>query len=118
MRFRKTIKLAPGLKLNLSKSGISTSLGPKGATLNMKPGRKSRFTAGIPGTGLSDSVTFGESSPQRAVDLPADTGPPPPVWVSGLRITWKVIVGVGTVFLVVLGVVAALLTLGGSSKKR
>ena len=53
MRFRKSIKLFPGVRFNFSKSGISTSLGVKGATLNIKPGRKTRATVGIPGTGLS-----------------------------------------------------------------
>ena len=50
--FRKSIKLAPGVRLNLSKSGISTSLGGRGATVNI--GRKgTRATVGIPGTGIS-----------------------------------------------------------------
>jgi hypothetical protein len=51
-RFRKTIKLFPGVKLNLSKSGISTSIGGRGATINVgKHGTKA--TIGIPGTGIS-----------------------------------------------------------------
>lgn len=53
MRFRKSIKLFSGVRFNFSKSGISTSLGVKGVTLNVKPGRKTRATVGIPGTGLS-----------------------------------------------------------------
>ena len=50
-RFRKSIKIIPGVRLNLSKSGISTSLGGKGATVNI--GKRSRATIGIPGTGIS-----------------------------------------------------------------
>jgi hypothetical protein len=51
-RFRKSIRIAPGLRLNLSGSGASVSLGPRGLTYNMgKMG--TRLTAGIPGTGLS-----------------------------------------------------------------
>lgn len=51
-RFRKTIRLLPGVRLNLSKSGISTSIGRPGATINI--GRRGvTGTAGIPGTGLS-----------------------------------------------------------------
>lgn len=53
-RFKKVIKIAPGIKLNVSKSGISTSIGPKGATMNV--GRHGvRGTVGIPGSGLSYS---------------------------------------------------------------
>ncbi len=53
-RFRKTIKLFPGVKINLSKSGISTSIGVPGATVNIgKQG--TRATVGLPGTGVSYS---------------------------------------------------------------
>ena len=34
MRFRKRINICKGVKLNLSKSGVSLSLGVKGATLH------------------------------------------------------------------------------------
>jgi len=51
-RFRKTISVLPGVKVNLSKTGVSTSVGGKGATLNVGHGKKN-VTLGIPGTGLS-----------------------------------------------------------------
>ena len=51
-RFRKTISVLPGVKINLSKTGVSTSVGGKGATLNVGHGKKN-VTLGIPGTGLS-----------------------------------------------------------------
>ncbi len=51
-RYRKQIKIAPGFKLNLSKSGTSLSIGERGATLNV--GRHGEtITTGIPGSGLS-----------------------------------------------------------------
>jgi hypothetical protein len=53
-RFRKTIKLFPGLKLNFSKSGVSTSIGGSGATINISK-RGTRGTVGIPGTGVTYS---------------------------------------------------------------
>ncbi len=53
-RFRKSIKLLPGVRINLSKSGISTSIGKPGATINLSE-RGVRGTVGIPGTGLSYS---------------------------------------------------------------
>lgn len=34
-RFRKSFKIAPGIKLNLSKSGISTTIGGRGASVNI-----------------------------------------------------------------------------------
>lgn len=53
-RFRKRIKIIPALWVNLSKSGMSTSIGGKGLTVNLK-GDKTKTTASIPGTGLSYS---------------------------------------------------------------
>ena len=53
-RFRKSIKLFPGVRLNLSKSGVSTSIGRPGATINISA-RGARATVGLPGTGLSYS---------------------------------------------------------------
>lgn len=52
MRFQKRIKILPGISINLSKSGVSTSIGPKGAKATFGHGRQ-RTTVGIPGTGLS-----------------------------------------------------------------
>lgn len=60
-RFRKRIKIAPGLHLNLSKSGVSASIGGKGATINVgKKGVKS--TLGIPGSGLSHTAQLAKFS--------------------------------------------------------
>ena len=53
-RFRRSIKILPGVRLNLSKSGISTSVGKPGATLNFSS-RGTKATVGLPGTGLSYS---------------------------------------------------------------
>ena len=50
-RFRKYIKIAPGVKLNISKSGISTTIGGKGASVNI--GKDGAYlNTSIPGTGL------------------------------------------------------------------
>jgi hypothetical protein len=56
-RFRKTIKLFPGVKLNFSKSGVSTSIGGPGATINISR-RGTRGTFGITGTGVSYSESL------------------------------------------------------------
>ena len=51
-RFRKTIRLLPGVRLNLSKRGGSISLGGNGATVNFGP-QGERTTYRLPGTGVS-----------------------------------------------------------------
>lgn len=51
-RFRKSITLAPGLRLNLGTRGASLSAGPRGASVTI--GRNGIFgNVGLPGTGLS-----------------------------------------------------------------
>lgn len=51
-RFRRSIRILPGVRLNLGKTGISTSIGVRGAQLTLGRG-KVRTTVGLPGTGLS-----------------------------------------------------------------
>lgn len=52
-RFRKRIKLIPGVYINVGKNGISSaSIGKRGASLNIS-GKGTKATVGIPGTGLS-----------------------------------------------------------------
>jgi len=65
-RFRRSISIIPGLKLNLGKTGASVSVGPHGAKMTIgKTGV--RATAGIPGTGLSFSEKLESESTERAV---------------------------------------------------
>lgn len=54
-KLRKKIKIAPGLSVNLSKSGISASVGPKHLTTNVKPGRRAKTT--VSALGAYDSHT-------------------------------------------------------------
>ncbi len=60
-RFRKSVKLIPGVKMNLGKKGASVSFGSRGARVTV--GKTTRTTVGIPGTGLSYTAT---SSRQRS----------------------------------------------------
>lgn len=55
-RFWKRIKIAPGVTVNLSKSGASLSFGPRGAKFTVGP-KGSRVTVGIPGTGIYYTTT-------------------------------------------------------------
>lgn len=54
-RFRQSIRLFPGVRLNFSKTGTSVSIGGKGATTNIS-NRGVRNTVSLPGTGLSYST--------------------------------------------------------------
>ena len=68
VRFRKTFRVLPGVKINLSKTGVSTSLGGHGATVNV--GTRTRtISLGIPGTGLSYRVPLNASAALLVVAL-------------------------------------------------
>ena len=51
LRFRRSFRLMPGNQLNVSKTGMSASVGRRGAWLTVGP-KGTRATVGIPGTGL------------------------------------------------------------------
>lgn len=76
LRFRKGIRLAPGIRLNLSKSGLSSlSIGGKGLTYNI--GKKgTRATGGLPGTGLSYSkyMSYGKTQETTQQHIDRETG--------------------------------------------
>ncbi|PBA93695.1 DUF4236 domain-containing protein, partial [Klebsiella pneumoniae] len=51
-RFRKSISIIPGVRINLSNGAPSLSVGPRGASLSF--GKRGTYAnLGLPGTGLS-----------------------------------------------------------------
>ncbi len=54
IRFRRTFKILPGVRINVSKHGISTTIGPRGMHLTFNR-YGVRQDLGLPGTGLSES---------------------------------------------------------------
>lgn len=67
IRYRKSIKIAPGVKLNLGKKSAGISIGGKygGVSFNSRTGARARVSA--PGTGLSYSTKIGGSSSSTKV---------------------------------------------------
>lgn len=54
VRIRKSFNLFPGVKVNMSKGGMSITVGRKGFHLNFSK-RGVRQTVGLPGSGISES---------------------------------------------------------------
>jgi len=54
IRIRKSFSLFPGVKVNMSKGGVSVTVGRKGFHLNFSK-RGVRQTVGLPGSGISES---------------------------------------------------------------
>src|SRR5438552_17090685 len=72
-RFRRSIKILPGVRWNIGKKSTSVSLGGRGLTYTIGT-KGSRTTVGIPGTGLSYTQVHSHSSPPSTVPPPLPTG--------------------------------------------
>jgi len=70
-RFRRTIKIAPGVRLNLTKKGISARLGPRG--LGVTTGTSgTTVSAGIPGSGLHFSQKINNQTVASTQEVSAE----------------------------------------------
>jgi hypothetical protein len=77
-RFRRSFRLMPGIRLNRSRSGVSTSIGSRGAWFTIGP-RGARATVGLPGTGLSYTEQSAWRRPPAvdpaAIPIPSSVSP-------------------------------------------
>jgi hypothetical protein len=77
-RFRRSMSIIPGVRLNFGKRGVSMSVGPRGAKITMGTSG-TRVTAGIPGTGLSYTEKLGGAHASHDIGnetAPADQAAP------------------------------------------
>lgn len=83
-RYRKSIQLMPGVRMNISRSGIGYSAGVKGARVTRSATGRTYRTLSLPGTGISHVQTIGGSrrptggSGSRGSAPAAPVPPPPP----------------------------------------
>jgi hypothetical protein len=64
-RFRRSVRIMPGVRLNFGKRGVSTTVGRRGASVTF--GKRGTYAnVGLPGTGMSY---------RERLDLPGDAGP-------------------------------------------
>lgn len=96
-RFYRRIRVLPGVTLNLSRRGVSTSVGVCGAHVTVGHGRV-RETVGIPGSGISytDSQAMHQTQGE-ALGAAQDVGAAiaPSRWTFGRVLRWLL----GLVFL-------------------
>jgi hypothetical protein len=64
-RYRKSFRLFPGVRINVSSRGVSTTIGVRGASVNFS-NRGTYLNTGIPGTGISY---------RQRIDVPVKTVP-------------------------------------------
>lgn len=105
-RFRKSFKIAPGVRVNVGKKSVGISAGVKGARVSVNSSGRKTTTVGIPGTGLSYQKTekigghaatdkHDQTAPEYTptVDLPpiAPQPPRPPRTPKGMLTLLKVL---------------------------
>lgn len=66
LNFRKSIKIAPGVRVNVGKKSTSLSFGGNGLRYTISSNGKRRSTIGIPGSGLSYTTTSGGTSRSKS----------------------------------------------------
>lgn len=69
MRFRKSVKIAPGIKANIGKKSVGISVENKygGVNINSKTGVRGRTS--IPGTGISFSESYSKAKGERGTTI-------------------------------------------------
>ncbi|WP_298463901.1 DUF4236 domain-containing protein [uncultured Mitsuokella sp.] len=70
-RFRKSIKIAPGVRINFGKSSTSLSIGGKGFHRTYSSTGRVTDSIGIPGTGISYTTTHSSRNSRAARSVPA-----------------------------------------------
>lgn len=65
-RFRRSVKILPGVRINFNKNSTSVTFGGKGFHHTISSTGKSTTSVGIPGTGISYSSSSGGSAPHPA----------------------------------------------------
>jgi Protein of unknown function (DUF4236) len=61
LRFRKSFKVAPGVRVNVGKRGVGMSFGGKGLRYSVHSSGRRTSTVGLPGTGISYSSSSSRS---------------------------------------------------------
>lgn len=64
-RFRKSINLGGGFRINLSKSGVGCSWGTKGVRITKTAKGKTKGTLSIPGTGISYTTDLDKAASKK-----------------------------------------------------
>lgn len=113
-RYRKSVKLGP-FRMTFSNSGVSTSVGVKGARITKRADGKVQRTVSIPGTGIYNTQTVsGRSAAAPAAKPEAAPKKPEKAIVTAIKV---VIIGVLS-FVAPIIIFLGLLSLGGCSAEQ
>lgn len=105
--FRQSVRILPGVRLNFGKTGMSVTVGVRGAHYTIGRNRHT-FSVGIPGSGISYRETITPSAPNNSDTQPR--GASSSTFFTGVLI-------VISIFLTTVGAIAALGYAMSSSQK-
>ncbi len=123
-RFRRSIRIFPGLRLNLGKRGVSASIGVRGAHVTVGP-TGTRTTVGLPGSGVSYTTMSRphHEAPGADAETPASDAADADADAQPHAVRWWVLIALLVVCAIVLAVSGCgqrdlsggLATLGGAA---
>lgn len=100
-RVRKSIQIIPGVRMNISRSGVGYSVGGKGMRVTRQANGRVTRTVGIPGTGVSHQSTLRSATSSRSgnrapaarsnarATAPLPPPPPPPAHPAMFAPAWE-----------------------------
>ena len=120
-RFFRRVHIAPGLTVNLSKSGPSLSLGARGAHVTLSRSGV-RNTVGLPGSGCFYTSKEGwHSGAHSAPEFSSATAAPPVEysgWQTAGHIAMVVLEAAGVAAVAAMGILLMVLSVAGPTKRR
>ena len=120
-RFFRRVQIAPGLTVNLAKSGPSLSLGVRGAHVTLS-NSGIRKTVGLPGSGCYYTSKEGwHSGAHSAPEFTSATAAPPVEhsgWQTAGHVALVVLEAAGVAAVAAMGILLMVLSAAGGSKRR
>jgi hypothetical protein len=93
LRFQKRLNLFPGLRLNLSRSGVGLSVGARGAHIGVTARGQRYSSLGLPGTGIS----WREYEAKRPAEPRCDLCQPGHMHISAMQAVGGLLLGLAVV---------------------
>lgn len=103
-KFRRTMKIAPGLRLNLTHRGVSARAGTKGAGYTVNANGQQHISAGIPGSGIHVSQQIAPPRKRKQKSVDATVPASPQASPSGLLKTGAIMAFGGLVAIILIAV--------------
>ena len=76
MRFRRSVKILPGVRINFNKNSTGLTLGPRGAHYTINSSGRRTISTGLPGTGLWWQESYNPNSKKRVAARQAEAETP------------------------------------------